>query len=119
MARSLDVDRWFAERDHPLTDAMQRARDIILDADGRVTESIKWSTPTFSYEGNIVSFMPAKAMVSLMFHRGAEIPGDHRRLEGTGKLVRTMRLKNLVEVESGAEDIRQAITAWCVWRDSL
>jgi hypothetical protein len=98
---------------------MQRARDIILDADGRVTESIKWSTPTFSYEGNIVSFMPAKAMVSLMFHGGTEIPGDHRRLEGDGKLVRTMRFKNFDEVESGAEDIRQVITAWCVWRDSL
>jgi hypothetical protein len=58
-------------------------------------------------------------MVSLMFHRGAEIPGHHRRLEGDGKLVRTMRFENLDEVESGADDIRQAITAWCVWRDSL
>jgi hypothetical protein len=30
-----------------------------------------------------------------------------------------MRFKNFDEVESGAEDIRQVITAWCVWRDSL
>ena len=67
---SNDVDDWFAERQHPLTDAMQLARKLILDADSRVSESIKWKTPTFSYQGNIVSFNPSKKFVSLMFHRG-------------------------------------------------
>jgi hypothetical protein len=56
-----------------------------------VTESIKWKTPTFAYHGNIASFNPSKRLLSIMFHRGAEIPGDHPRLEGDGKLVRTMR----------------------------
>ena len=46
---SNDVDDWFAERQHPLTDAMQLARKLILDADSRVSESIQWKTPTFSY----------------------------------------------------------------------
>ena len=78
-----EVDDWFAERQHPLTDAMQLARQLILQADPRVTESIKWKTPTFAYEGNIVSFNPSKKIVSLMFHRGAEIQGDFPRLEGT------------------------------------
>lgn len=59
-----------------MTEAMQCARQLILDADPRVTESIKWQTPTFAHRGNIVSFNPAKKMVSLLFHRGAEIPGD-------------------------------------------
>jgi hypothetical protein len=27
---------------------MRRARDIILGADARVTETIKWKTPTFA-----------------------------------------------------------------------
>ena len=85
---SNEVDDWFAERQHPLTDAMQRARKLILEADPRVTESIKWKTPTFSYQGNIVSFNPSKKFVSLMFHRGAEIHGRlpasrRRRTPGT------------------------------------
>ena len=54
-----EVDDWFAERQHPLTDAMQLARKLILEADSRVSESIKWKTPTFSYQGNIVSFNPS------------------------------------------------------------
>ena len=44
-----EVDDWFAERQHPLTDAMQLARKLILEADSRVSESIKWKTPTFTY----------------------------------------------------------------------
>ena len=85
---SNEVDDWFAERQHPLTDAMQRARKLILEADPRVTESIEWKTPTFSYQGNIVSFNPSKKFVSLLFHRGAEIQGDFPHLEGDGRLVR-------------------------------
>ena len=74
MQTSAEVDAWFAAREHPMNEAMQRARQLILQADPRVTESIKWQTPTFAYRGNIVSFNPAKKMVSLLFHRGAEIP---------------------------------------------
>ena len=40
--RNPDVDAWFADRDHPQVEAMQLARQLILDADPRVTESIKW-----------------------------------------------------------------------------
>ena len=51
---------------------MRRARDIILGADNRVSESIKWKTPTFAYKGNIASFFPkSKQHASLMFHAGA------------------------------------------------
>ena len=78
-----DVDAWFVKKAHPLTDAMQLARQTILAADRRVTESIKWSTPTFAFNGNIVSFNPSKKLVSLLFHRGAEIPGKFKRLKAT------------------------------------
>lgn len=113
MNRNVEVDRWFDERDHPLDAAMQRAREIILGADERVTESIKWKTPTFAFRGNIASFASAKNAVSLMFHRGAEIPGKHPRLEGDGKLVRTMRFTDLDDVEKGRKDLERAIRAWC------
>lgn len=108
-----DVERWLDEADHPLDAALRRAREIILGADPRVRESIKWKTPTFSYKGNIASFNPSKNVVSIMFHRGAEIPGDHPRLEGDGKLVRTMRFGGLEEVEAGRADLEAVVRAWC------
>ena len=113
MNASSEVDDWFAARAHPLTDAMQRARRLILEADPRVTESIKWKTPTFAFRGNIVSFNPAKNLVSLLFHRGAEIPGDFPRLEGDGRLVRTMRFADVGEVDQAADELQAVIRAWC------
>ena len=91
MNKNPEVDQWLEEHSHPLDEARRQVRTIILEADERVTESIKWSTPTFSYKGNIVSFNPSKNLISLLFHQGAEIPGSHPRLEGEGKLARTMR----------------------------
>jgi hypothetical protein len=108
-----EVDDWFAERQHPLTDAIQLARKLILEADPRVTESIKWKTPTFSYNGNIVSFNPSKKFVSLMFHRGAEIEGNFPHLEGDGRLVRVMRFADVSEVEATGDELQAAIRAWC------
>jgi hypothetical protein len=114
--REPEVDRWFEARSDPMLDAKQRVREIILGADERVTESIKWQTPTFSFEGNIVSFNPSKNLVSLLFHRGAEIPGKHQKLEGDGKLARTMRFADLADVEKGRKDLERVIRAWCDWK---
>jgi hypothetical protein len=111
-----EVDRWFDQTNHRLDATMRHARDIILRADSRVTESIKWKTPTFAYRGNIASFNPSKHLLSIMFHRGAEIPGDHPRLEGDGRLVRTMRFADLEQLEAGSADLEAVIRAWCDWR---
>ena len=113
MNYSDEVEQWLVERDHPLDDAMRLARDVILGADDRVTECVKWKTPTFVYEGNIASFNPSKKVVSVMFHRGSEIPGDHPRLEGDGRLVRTMRFSSAEEVEEGRDELAAVIRAWC------
>jgi hypothetical protein len=69
MNRNPDVDRWLDQADHPLDAMLRRARDIILGADGRVTESIKWKTPTFAYRGDIASVNPSKHLLSILFHR--------------------------------------------------
>jgi hypothetical protein len=116
MNRNPDVDRWFDQADHPLDATMRRAPDIILSADGRVTESIKWKTPTFAYRGNIASFNPSKRLLSIMFHRGAEIPGEHPRLEGDGTLVRTMRFADLDQLEARKVDLEAVVRAWCDWK---
>lgn len=111
--RSDEVEAWFADRDHPLDTEMRRVRDIVLGVDPRITETVKWQTPTFAYRGNIASFSAAKRFVSLMFHRGAEIPGDHPALEGDGKLVRNMRFADAAEIEAKRGDLEAVIAAWC------
>ena len=116
MNRNPEVDRWLDAAAHPLDPMLRRTREIILGADDRVTESIKWKTPTFEFKGNIASFNPSKRFVSLLFHRGAEIPGDHPRLEGDGRLARTMRFADADELEAGRGELEAVIRAWCDWK---
>ena len=116
MNRNPEVDRWLDEAAHPLDAMLRRTREIILGADDRVTESIKWKTPTFEFKGNIASFNPSKRFVSLLFHRGAEIPGDHPRLEGDGRLARTMRFADAEELEAGCSELEAVIRSWCDWK---
>jgi hypothetical protein len=111
------VDDWFQTLDHPLKEAMLLTRQIILDADERISESIKWSTPTFEFKGNLVSFQPkAKQFVSLMFHRGADIPGEHPELEGDSALVRIMRFQDEADVEAHRSALQAVVRAWCDWK---
>ena len=111
------VVEWFDALDHPLKEAMMRVREIIMEADVRMEESIKWSAPTFAYGGNLASFQPrAKKFVSLMFHRGSEIPGIHALLEGDAALVRITRFADLEDVENKRGDLEAIVRDWCEWR---
>jgi len=114
-----EVDAWFERLDHPLKGLMLQVRRAALASDRRVAESIKWSTPTFSYNGDIASFIPqAKSFVSLLFHRGSEIPGKHPRLEGDSRLARTMRFASAEELKQHKPELEKAIRAWCDYKST-
>jgi hypothetical protein len=114
MPRSPEVDAWFEGLDHPLKDAMLRVRQVILGSDRRITETIKWKSPTFVFNGNIASIDPrTKKHVNLMFHQGAGLPGKHPRLEGGGGTVRYMRFEDLADVKAKRADLEAAIRAAC------
>ncbi len=113
------VDEWFDSYDNPQKEGVQRVREIILAADSRMQESIKWKAPTFEYKGNLASFYPrAKKHVSLMFHQRAKIPGEHSMLEGDGDTSRTAKFANLADVEAKKADLEAIVRAWCAHKDS-
>lgn len=113
------VDEWFERYENPMKAAVQRVREIVLGADARVTEAIKWQAPTFVYKGNIASFFPkSKKHVSLMFHQGATIPGVHPLLEGDADVGRTAKFADLEDVERRRPELEAIIRAWCDARDA-
>ena len=109
--RNPEVTEWFDEKQHPLEEAMQAVREIALAADPRIEESIKWSTPTYVWKGNIFSFNPAKKLISLLFHTGAKIPGDHPGLEGEGETARVMRFADVVDVQARSGELTAVLQA--------
>jgi hypothetical protein len=115
--RNPEVDAWFEKKKHPLEAAMQEVRDLALAADPRITEAIKWSTPTYMYKGNIFSFTPAKKFVSLLFHTGAQIPGSLPGLEDGGETARVMRFADVDDIKARADQLTTVLQAWCQWKD--
>ena len=117
--RNPDVDAWLERYDNPMKEAVQRTREILLGADPRIAEVIKWSTPTFVYRGNLASFQPrARQFVSLLVHAGASIPGDHPLLQGGGDTARYARLADVEAVERARPGLEALVRAWCDARDA-
>jgi uncharacterized protein YdhG (YjbR/CyaY superfamily) len=114
-----EVDAWMAKYDNPQKPVVQAVRMIILGADRRITETIKWQSPTFAYKGNLASFNPrSKAHASLMFHTGADIIGDFPSLEGGEAVARYMRFADMDEVEAKTAELRRVVVAWCDQKDA-
>jgi hypothetical protein len=113
-----DVDAWMAKYDNPMKPVVQAVREVILEADPRIAETIKWQAPTFVYKGNLASFFPkAKQHASLMFHTGASILGDFPSFEGGKETGRFMKFADLVDVERKADELRRVVKAWCDQKD--
>lgn len=113
------VDDWFARYDNPQKDLVQAVRRAILAADKRMAETIKWQAPTFTYKGNLASFYPkSKAHASLMFHNGAQIPGEYPSLEGTGDVSRVMKFTDAADLKRKTPELKRLVKAWCDWKDA-
>ncbi|HEY0493863.1 MAG TPA: DUF1801 domain-containing protein, partial [Candidatus Dormibacteraeota bacterium] len=114
MTRDSQVEGWLSEKNDPPQALMRRVRAVIVGADTRITEYIKYGTLTFGYEGDMVTFVQANAKtVTLMFNRGARIQGNFPHLEGSGPSARFMRFKDLAEVDKRATELSKIVEAWC------
>ena len=87
---------------------------MILGADTRMSEYLKYGSVNFGYAGDFACFVQAKKkQVSIMFNRGAHIKGDFPNLEGTGPTARFMRFATVDDVEKHAAELARIAVAWC------
>ena len=113
-----DVDEWFATKQPPAAPALLRVREVILGADPRMTEYVKYGSPQFAFGGDMASFVQTgKKTVSLMFHRGGRIEGTFPDMEGTGRQVRFMRFATADEVDARAGELAAVVRAWCAFAE--
>ena len=118
MPRNPEVDAWLAAYDNPMKPVVSVIRKRVLDALPEVDEAIKWQAPTFIYKGNIASFFPkAKKHASLMFHKGAEIPGDFPNLKGDGKEARNFKIASLEDLDAKTDELVAVFRAWIELKD--
>lgn len=119
MNKNPEVDDYLEKKNHPMHQEIQRVREIILDVHPEIEETIKWSSPTFMYKGNMASyFMNAKKHVSLMFHKGALLEEDFDLLEGDGKEGRTAKFHGMDDIEKKKANLEQIVKAWIDLQDN-
>jgi len=112
------VDEYLLKKDHPLTAEIQKVREIILSTDDRIEETIKWSSPTFIYQGNMASFfMNARKFVSLMFHYGASMPNKQGLLVGEGKQGKSARFDNMEDIAKKKDALQSLVREWIAMQD--
>jgi hypothetical protein len=80
--------------EHKRVPAMQ-LRDLILAADSRVSEAIKWNQLTFSAGKENLAFIytyPAAAYINLGFFKATSLGDPKQLFEGTGKGMRHIKI---------------------------
>ena len=74
-SRTEQVKEFIQTSKHPLKKALEEIREIILGADKRITEHIKWNAPSFCFNGDdrITFNLSKNDRILLIFHRGAKV----------------------------------------------
>lgn len=75
MTANEEVTLFLGQLDHPLRQEIEALREIILQADERLAENIKWNGPNYSIRGEdriTMRILPPK-QIQLIFHRGAKV----------------------------------------------
>ncbi|RYV04181.1 hypothetical protein SOPP22_00085 [Shewanella sp. OPT22] len=90
---------------------MDELRALIFEVTPDVNESIKWSRPVYSVNGDCFYLQPNKAHVNLGFFNFDKITVGAEHLEGTGKNMRHVKLKSLEQISALpiAEMLKQAV----------
>ncbi|MBK7427117.1 MAG: DUF1801 domain-containing protein [Saprospiraceae bacterium] len=121
-----EVDAFFIQLNHPLKDALQLIRKLILEADPEVAEHIKWNSPSFYYSGEMKAFDPKEYKrdivvsnlhkndsILLIFPTGNVIDEGSGLLGGNFKDTRkSITFSSIDEVQNRSEDLQNIIRNW-------
>ena len=96
----------------PLREIAEALVQTVIGSDPELIDSIKWGNPVFEKQGLVCYLAAAKAYVSIGFFNGAALPDPEGHLEGTGKKMRHIKVRNLrdIHVELLSSWVQEAVT---------
>lgn len=120
------VDRFLANLDHDFKQEIVALRQVILAADERIAESIKWNAPSFSTGEHFATFnLHARDGVQLVLHRGAKvrdtagvemaIPDPEHLLVWRSKDRALIVFRDMADVEARSAALQTIIRAWIMF----
>lgn len=78
---------------------MEEIRKLVHESVPTATEEFKWSRPVFRATKDFAYLKTAKAYVTLGFMNFQKLHDEHNRLEGTGKDMRHIKIKNKKDID--------------------
>lgn len=78
---------------------MKSIRQLIHESVNGVKEDFKWGRPVFSYGKDFAYLKTAKAYVTLGFFNVQKLEDKNNLLEGTGKDMRHIKIKNPDDID--------------------
>ncbi len=102
------VNDFMARLEHPLKPEIEAVRGIILRADPRITESIKWNAPSFALTEHFATFkLRPVETVQIVLHTGAKArpTGKGRDIDDPTRLLHWAAKDRCVATFSDMQDI--------------
>ena len=107
------VNAYMAQLEHPYKEEMEAIRSIILKADKKLAERIKWNAPSFYYKKDMAVFHPRSQQhvhVVFVFYNGTMI--DSPILEGDYKDRRMAYFKDMKDVKAKKAELTRVVKEW-------
>lgn len=113
MNNTKKVDEFIAKLEHPLKAELEALRSIIVNANPKIEEDIKWGGPSFLYKEDLATFNPRiKNYVALIFHKGALIDVKSDFLEEATKGKVYAKFYSMDQVTANKELIEKMVNTW-------
>ena len=107
------VNEYMTTFEHPFKAEIEAIRAIILKADSRITEGIKWNAPNFYYKGDMVVFTPhIKDHVLMVFPNGIIINDDTGLLEGDYIDRRMAHFYSMDDIQAKQPSLEKVVRRW-------
>ena len=110
-----EVDAYMKNLEHPLKAEIEAVRGIILGANKKVAERVKWNAPSFYYKEDIAAFHPRArdcVHVVFVFPRGT-MPSDRFGfLEGDYVDRRMARFRDMADVQANKAGLVRLVNHW-------
>lgn len=104
------VTIWMNELNHPLKAEIEALRAIILAADDRLKERIKWAAPSYYFGVDLLTFNPRmQDKVHLIFHHAAIVQITSPLLEGIYKDRRMMYFRNMDDINAHQPELKRIL----------
>ena len=99
------VDLYFKSLAPKLAKCAEKLRKTIFEVEPNATEQLKWSQPCYGKVKDVCYISGAKDHITFGFFRGTELDDPHGRLQGTGKRMRHVKIKDPGNVDAAVKKL--------------